>query len=64
MRQGEMFSTSVGGFCQHLRWVDAQPVDHGECVNVDRLCVDCGIRFQVVSWTKEAWTERTTRESQ
>ena len=31
------------------------PVDHGDCVNVDEICVDCGQAISVTSWTKEAW---------
>lgn len=44
---------------QHGPIVEGEPIDHGECVNVDQICSDCSMVVAVKSWTTEAWLKRT-----
>ena len=46
---------------QHRTLVDGEPADHGGCVNVDRICVDCGRVVSTVSYTAETWRRMGTR---
>jgi hypothetical protein len=38
--------------------VDGEPIDHGDCVNVDEICSACAMVVGTTSWTKEAWEQK------
>lgn len=40
---------------RHPEERDGEPIDLGDCVNVEHFCVLCGVNTSVTSWGKDAW---------
>lgn len=56
MQQIDLFTTA-GESCKgwHGLLYDSEPIDYGDCVNIEQRCSRCGMKVGEVSWTREAW---------
>ena len=45
-------------WCKHPTTTHGDPIDHGKCVNVPKICTVCRATIAEVSWTKAAWLKK------